>query len=60
MRVIHVSVRVATVRGALSHGDHGSLVKVLHSFIHSFISVVLLVVVVFSVVVLVVMDVVGC
>ena len=27
MRAIHVSVRVATVRGALSHCDHGNLLQ---------------------------------
>ena len=32
MRAIHVSVRVAPVHGALSHGDHGSLLKVLHHY----------------------------
>ena len=35
MRAIHVSVRVAPVRGALSHGDHGNCtapIKVLHYY----------------------------
>ena len=34
MRAIHVSVRVAPVRGALSHGDHGNCACYSLSFIH--------------------------
>ena len=38
MRAIHVNVRVAAVRGALSHGDYERTapITVLYSFIHSF------------------------
>ena len=39
VRAIHVSVRVAPVRGALSHGDYGNCAYSNSSFIHSFIHI---------------------
>ena len=40
MRAIHVSVRVAPVRGALNHGDHGNCAYQCSSFVHSYVRLI--------------------
>ena len=51
MRTINVSARVAPVRGALSHGDHGNT-RLLNSFIIIIIIILLIIIIIIIIIII--------